>query len=125
MPFSDKEKRREYQRKWREINREKYLQSAKSGYHRNKHKHKHKERDRNLKNKYGINTTEYSGLLTEQSNLCAICGIDVEEYGKNFHVDHCHKTGKIRGLLCGPCNTRLGWYELHPDSIARYLDKGA
>ena len=39
------------------------------------------------------------------------------------HIDHCHMTGKIRGLLCGPCNTGLGVYEKKKDLFKRYLNE--
>ena len=47
-------------------------------------------------------------MLADQHHGCKICGISPEEYGKNLSVDHCHDTGKIRGLLCSGCNAALG-----------------
>ena len=60
-----------------------------------------------LKNKYGITLDEYEDLLTVQNNKCAICGTP-EPTGYNWHVDHCHKTGSVRGILCSKCNQALG-----------------
>lgn len=51
---------------------------------------------------------EYIGLLNKQNNLCAICELP-EKNGKNLAIDHCHKTGKLRELLCRNCNTALGF----------------
>lgn len=50
----------------------------------------------------------YDNLLTKQQELCAICHRHSNEFKSRFHVDHCHKTGKIRGLLCFNCNVMLG-----------------
>jgi hypothetical protein len=69
---------------------------------------------------FNITLEEYNSLKTQQNNRCAIC--DKEESSihkktgkiKDLAVDHCHKTGKIRGLLCWQCNTSLGKFE---DSI--------
>lgn len=66
---------------------------------------------------YGITPDEYNRMLREQSNLCAICARpfpepDDKTAPKRFvpHIDHCHVTGKVRGLLCGGCNTALGMF---------------
>jgi hypothetical protein len=60
--------------------------------------------------RYGISKEEFSSLLTKQNNVCAICKTDTPGRGRNFHVDHNHKTGKIRGLLCDKCNRGLGYF---------------
>ena len=79
------------------------------------HKHKHKrpyryEEDKNIKlqRTYGISYQEYLYMLEAQSGCCAICGTDDPKPRKAFCVDHCHKTGKVRSLLCGKCNTGIG-----------------
>jgi hypothetical protein len=47
--------------------------------------------------------------MRERENFsCMICGVTEEEIGKRLDVDHCHSTGKVRGVLCNPCNTTLG-----------------
>ena len=53
---------------------------------------------------------EYIQKLTEQQNTCAICHSTTPGQNniKRFSVDHCHKTGKIRGLLCSNCNKGIG-----------------
>lgn len=47
---------------------------------------------------------EYETMLANQDYACRICQVDQSEYDSPFHVDHCHTTGKVRGLLCGVCN---------------------
>src|SRR4051812_49160840 len=60
-----------------------------------------------LKRAYGITLNEYEELLKNQSGLCAVCRRDQKSFSKRLSVDHCHKTKKIRGLLCGSCNTAI------------------
>jgi len=63
-----------------------------------------------LSKTYGLSEAQYYTMLEEQNYACAICSLPVDEeehYGK-FVVDHCHNTGKVRGLLCNKCNLMLG-----------------
>lgn len=67
-----------------------------------------------LKRKYGIDLKEYKRLKEKQEGLCKLCG-KVEtsthkEKVRELAVDHCHKTLKIRGLLCYKCNVGLGFF---------------
>lgn len=59
------------------------------------------------KTKYGISPEDYYSMFEKQNNRCAICGEEFSDSNKAF-VDHCHKTNKVRGLLCTRCNTLLG-----------------
>ena len=77
-----------------------------------------------LKYKYGLSLDQYNQMLTEQGG-CAICGTTEPggKYGR-FHVDHDHKTGEVRGLLCNGCNVGLGHFRDHPERLnkaAEYL----
>jgi len=70
----------------------------------------------NLKQSYGITTPERDKLLTKQDNKCACCGSPISFLSKtgggsgkhSANVDHDHFTGKVRGILCGNCNTGIG-----------------
>jgi len=68
------------------------------------------KRDYFLTHKFGITTKDYDKILFEQNNCCAICLSTSmgDKRSKNFHVDHCHATGKVRGLLCNDCNLAVG-----------------
>ena len=90
--------------------------------------------DSNLRNLYGITYDDYLELLKKQNYRCAICGFTLEEvksrYGgnnvRNFHIDHCHKTKKIRGILCQKCNRGLGLFKDNPFMLikaAKYIKK--
>jgi hypothetical protein len=74
---------------------------------------KQRMRENNYKKSYGTTIEDYDRMLKEQKGKCAICS-STETKNKNysyFAVDHCHKTGKIRGLLCDKCNTALGSFQ--------------
>ena len=66
---------------------------------------------------------EYHTLLGKQGGVCFLCGRPPRR--KRLCVDHCHFTGKVRGLLCMKCNYNLWWWERHPTAAAKlamYLD---
>ena len=96
---------------------------------KNKEKIKGSKRASDLKAKFGISVEEYSEILNNQEGVCAICKSDkpdVNGYRNNFPVDHCHKTGKIRGLLCDRCNRGLGFLRDDTEilkSAILYLEK--
>ena len=54
---------------------------------------------------------DYTNLSELQDNKCAICKEDASTNKRRLAVDHCHKTGNVRGLLCGKCNTALGKFK--------------
>ena len=61
--------------------------------------------------KYKIRVPDYNALLEKQRNRCAICGTTSKTTASSaarFCIDHCHTTGKVRGLLCVNCNTGIG-----------------
>lgn len=65
-------------------------------------------RESDLKKSYGINLSEYDSMLNKQNGVCAICNKPETLKRGWLHVDHNHKTRKVRGLLCGNCNTGIG-----------------
>jgi hypothetical protein len=66
-----------------------------------------KKKDRNLRKKYGITIEQFEQMLADQGGVCFLCNKPPAE-GKQLHVDHCHKTHKVRALLCNQCNWYLG-----------------
>jgi len=79
-----------------------------------------------LRYHYGITLEEYATLLDEQGERCAICGMTPEDNGRRLCVDHDHKTGVVRGLLCLCCNTVLGNARDNPKILrtgALYLER--
>jgi hypothetical protein len=84
-----------------------------------------KERAGNLKRMFGMSLEDYEQRATKQNNVCAICQKQCKS-GKRLAVDHNHKTGKIRDLLCGNCNGGLGKFQDDPELLekaAEYLRK--
>lgn len=79
------------------------------------HKNTKKSRNAFLKRNYGITQTEYDNLLYLQHGVCAVCEQPEtvrqakDESIRPLVVDHCHATGKIRGLLCANCNSAEGY----------------
>lgn len=90
-----------------------------------------KIKNTNLKKTYGITLEEYNRMSVAQNHCCAICGGKETRVDKNgavrfMPVDHCHKTGKIRALLCTSCNTALGGFKDDPELLrkaAAYIEK--
>jgi hypothetical protein len=72
-----------------------------------------KRRQRKLRSKYNLTTDQFNEMLLNQDNKCAICrGTETNnKKNKYFNVDHCHSTGKVRGLLCDYCNVGLGRFK--------------
>jgi hypothetical protein len=70
----------------------------------------------------GIGVAEYERLIAESAGVCAICR---QPYGSRPNVDHCHQTGKIRGVLCSRCNSGIGLFLDSPELLnaaIRYLN---
>ena len=68
-------------------------------------------KNRHLVNYYGISLEEYESILARQGGKCAICHEPESMPRRKLVVDHCHRTGRVRGLLCGRCNLALGMLE--------------
>ncbi len=102
-----KDCRKQSARGWGKSNPDK----VKERYRLNKEKPVDTLRVRNymLKVRYDLTLEGYDSLLQKQNYRCAICERDSKEMSYFLHVDHCHTTGRVRGLLCAPCNTFLGY----------------
>lgn len=85
---------------------------------------KEQRRTSKLKHRFDLTPEQYQILYEEQKGCCAICGKHQSKLTKlkqNLCVDHDHKTGIIRGLLCIRCNTGLGYYEPMHKQFKEYL----
>jgi hypothetical protein len=98
---------------WSKNNREAALLNGKKSLQ--KPEVKRKKISYKMKIRYGIDIDQYEVILKSQNGTCLICKTPSN---KTLQVDHCHKTGKVRGLLCGDCNRGIG---LLKDSV-NYLN---
>lgn len=84
-----------------------------------------KQQDQVLRKKYGITLLEYRRILKRQKGRCAICGTRDPGSGRKwFAVDHCHKSQRVRALLCMGCHCGLGYFQDNPlllRKAAKYL----
>lgn len=81
------------------------------------------ERERHLIRKYGVNLAKYDAMLASQNGKCAICGsLESEQFKGVFHIDHCHTTGNVRGLLCRGCNHMLGVVKDDPEILSKAIE---
>lgn len=74
--------------------------------------------ERILRVLYGITVEDWARMFNTQKGLCEICMVGLG-FDRTTHVDHCHKTGKVRGLLCADCNKGLGAFSDQPE-VLRY-----
>lgn len=140
-------KKREYAAEWRKNNYEKHLainkksreknkdkirEAAREVYHATKHlrpiltetqkaRKSEVNREHRLRTEYGLSVAEYEKMVESQGGVCAICSKPDPKFS-NLAVDHCHSTGKIRGLLCRLCNTGIGALGDNVDGLLRALD---
>jgi len=78
-----------------------------------------------LTRNYGLRPGQYDEMLVSQGGGCAICGT-VDPFGRRLHVDHDHASGKVRGLLCSPCNLGIGKMQDDPARLraaAAYIEQ--
>lgn len=124
MTDAQRESARATKRAYHERNRERLAAKRREHYQANKQKYLTLERDRQYRVRYGITLADYDKMLSEQGGRCKICDADkAGNAGQCFAVDHCHKTGKVRGLLCIKCNARLGWFEKYAEAATKYLQE--
>lgn len=95
---------REEGRRWRKGNLERDRRNHRSYAKANREKIASYSRNYRLLKAHGITELQYRGLVKAQDGLCAICRAVTAE----LDVDHCHKSGKVRGLLCNSCNVGIG-----------------
>ena len=75
-----------------------------AAYHRVRYK-----TDGHYRKRYGITMEDYQAMVAHQDGLCAIC--HQKPPFRQLFVDHDHRTNKVRGLLCSPCNTGIGYFK--------------
>jgi hypothetical protein len=132
---------RKYQREWYKNNVEKRRATARENMKRwrannpekskeiqRRFRKKFPERHKRyfLKKSYGMTLEQREAMLAAQGGKCAIC-TSPEPNGRYWHIDHCHSSMKVRGLLCNNCNLMLGHSKDNVETLAaaiRYLSAG-
>lgn len=102
-----------------ERNREKAIAASKARYDANPKAHNAASRKSKLLREYGLTQAQYDAMVAKQGGLCAICHGPPTRGNVNLVVDHCHLTGKVRGLLCGTCNGAIGMLDDDPEIVRR------
>lgn len=125
-PSEHREKLRENTARYRSRNTEKVLEigriSDRKRYEKRRsyskeyllnyqRRNKEKVRGYHIKYKYGITLEQYNDLFKKQKGMCAVCGRHQNEIGRTLAVEHCHKTERVRGLVCQRCNLAIGVLE--------------
>ncbi len=138
----NREKRIATSAKWKEENRDRA--NARERANRAKNPEKYRERERKYKKrnwarlsvheslrKLGLTNEQFVLMNEKQNKKCSICGLEETRKSRNggicrLAIDHCHESGKIRGLLCHACNTAIGKFKDNTDllkSAIRYLEE--
>jgi len=123
LPLEDQKRLREKDKEYHKTRKfkPKYLEGVKKTYSKHRETFLQRARVHNLKKKYGLSYEEFQSMYETRAGLCDICKGPSEE-GRLLSVDHCHKTGKVRGLLCGPCNRALGLFKDDPILLQKALE---
>ena len=96
------EKARARSKRWDDKNKQRLIDERKAQYT------PEERRKRHLKHKFGLTQETWDALFEAQGKVCAICKTPDPDSARGWHTDHCHSTGKVRGILCKRCNTTLG-----------------
>jgi hypothetical protein len=119
-----REKNRIKNNLWRKKNHKRYLACA-AKFRRN---NRPKIADYKLKVRYGISLEDYNGLFKKQNGKCAICKNEetalhsTTRQKQKLAVDHCHKTGKVRELLCQDCNRGIAKFREDPIRLQNAIE---
>lgn len=106
-------------KQWRAENSDRVRKAQKKYYEANKDRLKYLSSVQWRRRRYGVSDEQYNEMLKRQHGRCAVCGGKPEGRWELLNVDHDHKTGRTRGLLCGPCNRGLGQLRDDPNLLMR------
>jgi hypothetical protein len=114
---ANKDRAAGYRRKYRATHPEKF-----TGYEKSRARSAEYKRRKHFRERYGCTPEYKADLLSLQGGACAICSKDISDNTRSQHLDHCHSTGTIRGVLCGLCNTALGMAKDNPATLRAMAD---
>jgi hypothetical protein len=113
---------RETQRKWRLRNLEDYNKRASARQKAFRKLYPERAADKMLLHNYGVPIGTYAAMHTAQNGKCAICKTTKTPKGRRLDLDHCHETGKTRGLLCNDCNRGIGMFRHQIELLAAAIE---
>lgn len=120
LPLSDEQRaaRAAYAKEWRRKRKEAGIPVRDSSTY--------EENQRQRYRRYGLTEESYTEMYETQGGCCAICKLKLQAVNspgragprkRNTHIDHCHTTGKTRGILCSGCNLGLGHFQDDPSKL--------
>lgn len=115
--IENRKKNAERHRKWRAKNPDKDAVYNKRWRERNSERMSALTWEWRLNRDFGLSVIEYKYILAKQNFVCAICG--QPDANRRLSVDHCHATGKVRGLLCLRCNRGIGLFQDDPNRLVK------
>jgi Recombination endonuclease VII len=131
MPYRDPQKRKEFMRSYYQQNsgiikersrKTRERLSLNPSYQAEKYqRYLDYEKRSKLLRRYGLTVEDYDQMLENQEHRCGICLTHKDELKKGLCVDHCHRTGKVRMLLCVSCNTGLGQFRDSTENLSRAI----
>ena len=114
--------KKKYDLPWAERCPERKKELAKIWWESNKERSRLLTRSAKLKRDFGITLEDYDNMFQNQDGCCAICGEHQDSFKIRLAVDHCHNTGKVRGLLCLSCNAGIGNLKDSPTLLKKALN---
>lgn len=128
-PIREREINREKQYRWRAAHPEMWraTQARANAKRLADPEHLRQKRENEAKRLYGIGPEALLQLTESQGGICAICGGNPGKIGRRghhgrLHIDHDHATGRVRGLLCGNCNTMIGLAGEDPEILRKAIE---
>lgn len=133
MPFKDPQRRKEYLNNWQRQMRanltpeeklalnQKNSECRRRQYAANPEVRERASR-RNTVKKYGITSEQYDAMVKVQGNLCKLCQCPLFDEPRKPVIDHCHKTGEVRGVIHNRCNVAIGMLKDDPTLVKRALE---
>lgn len=109
-------------RAWAEGNKERVKEVNRDFYHRHKDDRKEYRENLRLKSTYGISSKDYNRMFEEQKGCCYTCHTHQSQLKVALAVDHNHKTGEVRKLLCHKCNLALGYAQEDVNILQSLID---
>ncbi len=106
---------------WYKTNKTVVNERARQWYRNHKELVKQRSRDGEIFRNFGLTRQDYNRLFQIQGGMCKICGIHQMSVNKNLRVDHCHKTKRVRGLLCHNCNIALGLLKENIETLKKMI----